>query len=96
MKEGNAKRVLELIEAKPGLTRGQIMQELGLRPRQANNALWRLKEAERIECGFAGRYSTWTVKGLRPVARPASNVWEFAQMRSVHKRFPLETSEPLL
>ena len=78
MREGNAKRVLELIEAKPGLTRGQIMQELSLRERQINNALWRLKDGERIECGFAGRYSTWAVKAPKVAAevRRVASVWD--------------------
>lgn len=77
MKDGNAKRILELLRERPGLTRSDLMNALTLRTRQANNALWRLKDAGRIECDFAGRYSKWRAVEDRPSAtKPVSSVWK--------------------
>jgi predicted HTH transcriptional regulator len=67
MRPGNAKKVLEHLATNPGMTRGELMRALNLRERQANNALWRLKDIGEIRCEFAGRFSRWSV--AKPQAR---------------------------
>jgi hypothetical protein len=74
----NVERVFAHVKANPGAKREDIVVALDMSLKAASNALFNLKRARRLECSFAGRFSTWAVPVERvQVARPrVASVWE--------------------
>jgi DNA-binding IclR family transcriptional regulator len=65
---GTSKRVLDHLARNPNCTRADLMEALGLNTNQTSQILWRLKADRKVECKFAGRFSTWDiVREKRPV-----------------------------
>ena len=77
--DGTQQRVLEYVQAHSGVTRGEIMRALGLREKQADNALWRLKDKGEISNTGPGRMSQWGVPKAARIPTPSVNsVWALA------------------
>jgi hypothetical protein len=72
-KAGASKQVLAFLAANPDCTRAQIMAGCDMKSLALSQILWKLKADRRVECKFAGRFSTWDIVREK---RPRNSVFD--------------------